>query len=109
MKTILYLTAGAMLIGFASWAYRVNYDTRAAVSRVDQLHRAIAEEKAALAILRAEWAYLNRPERLRALAEQHFDELRLMPIDASHFGSVADVPMPSELSEIEQTVDVRGE
>lgn len=109
MKTTLILTAAILMIGVATWAYRVNYETRAAIERVNALHEAIAEERAQLAMLKAEWAYLNRPERLRALAEAHFDDLRLMPIDATHFGEVAEVPKPAGLlGEISGTVDVRG-
>ncbi len=95
MKTVATLFAVAMLVVIATWAYRVNYDTQDAERRVEQLRRAIAEERAAIAMLRAEWAYLNRPDRLRELAELHFGELGLMPLDAEHFADAAKLPFPN--------------
>lgn len=94
MKTFLYLLAGVLVVFTASWTYKVNYQVQEAEDRVSSLQREINRERSAIAVLGAEWAYLNRPERLRALSEAYYTELRLMPIDASHFASVSEVPMP---------------
>ncbi len=92
MKMFLYLCAGVIVVLAASWTYKVNYQVQEAQTRVAKLSRAIDREREAIAVLGAEWAYLNRPERLRALAETYYTELRLMPIDASNFGTVGQVP-----------------
>ncbi|MHA3976577.1 cell division protein FtsL [Halovulum sp. GXIMD14794] len=94
MRTLLYIAASALVVAFAAWAYQVNYTTQEAVRRVDSLRAQIAEEREAIAMLNAEWAYLNRPDRLRALAEMYFPELGLMPMTAEHFGDPAMVPYP---------------
>ena len=94
MKTFLYLSAGAMVIGFAYWAYQVNYQTQEAIGRVEDLRSRIAVEREALSVLNAEWAYLNRPDRLRQLAERHFGELQLMPMTADHFVDPAMIAYP---------------
>lgn len=96
MKTVLYLLAGVIVVVAASWTYKANYEVQEAESRIAHLQREIDRERSKIAVLGAEWAYLNRPERLRALAETYYDELRLMPIDASHFAAISDVPMPPD-------------
>ena len=94
MRTLLYVTTFLGLIGLAFWAYRENYETKAALDNVDRLHRDIADARARLAILKAEWAYLNRPDRLRELAEINFDRLELMPMRPAQFGRVDQVAYP---------------
>ncbi len=96
MKTVLYLFSGMLVVLAASWTYKVNYQVQDAESRVAQLQRAIDRERSTIAVLDAEWAYLNRPERLRALSETYYTELRLMPIDAAHFASISEVPLPPD-------------
>lgn len=94
MRTVLYFSASLILVIFAYWAYNVNYETQQAVKRVSGLRVEIAQEREAIAVLRAEWAYLNRPDRLRELAETHFVELGLMPMNADHFGDPELVAFP---------------
>ena len=96
MKHFLYLLAGVVVVLAASWTYKVNYQVQEAEDRVAALQRQINRERSKIAVLGAEWAYLNRPERLRALAETYYAELRLMPIDASHFASISEVPLPPD-------------
>ena len=104
MKTFLYLCAGVAVVLAASWTYQVNYLVQEAESRVAHLTRSIDKEREAIAVLNAEWAYLNRPERLRALAETYYAELRLMPISADHFGIVGQVSFRPENDEIGSAV-----
>ena len=101
MKTLLYIIASAVLVVFAYWAYNVNYETQQAVSRVETLRSNIAQEREAISVLRAEWAYLNRPDRLRELAEVHFVELGLMPMNADHFGETSLVAFPPKAPEFD--------
>ena len=67
------------------WAYKINYDSRAANQRVKVLEKSILSANKQFKILNAEWAHLNRPERLRKLAEYYFFELRLTPINPDDF------------------------
>ena len=58
-------------------------------------------------MLNAEWAYLNRPDRLMDLVELNYDKLGLLPLQPYQFGRVDQVsfPKPAELP-ITNPVDV---
>ena len=94
MRSFLYILSFLSVIGLAFWAYHENYKTQAALNRVDDLQRDIGVARERLAVLRAEWAYLNRPDRLRDLAELNFDRLSLLPFDAAQFGDVEQIAYP---------------
>ena len=94
MKPAFYILSSALVIVVAYWAYHVNYTTQEALREVSRLREQIAQERASIAMLNAEWAYLNRPDRLRLLADEYFDELGLMPMTADHFGEPSAVAYP---------------
>jgi hypothetical protein len=96
VKAVLTLSAIAIVAVLATWAYRVNYAAQAAQERVAALRAEIAREREAIAVLEAEWAYLNRPDRLRALVALHADALGLEPLGPEHFGEAAMVAFPPE-------------
>ncbi len=102
MKSFLYLLAGVAVVLAASKTYQINYDVQQAEMRVSKLLRQIDKEREAIAVLEVEWAYLSRPERLRALAFTYYDELGLDKIYAENFGDISEVPMPPD--EIGQAV-----
>lgn len=68
----------AMVLAVA--LYRAKTDAHEARERLDQLTVMIEEERKAANVLRAEIAFLERPERLRALAARY---LGLEPTDPS--------------------------
>lgn len=68
----------AMVLAVA--LYRAKSDAHEARERLDQLTILIEEERKASGVLRAEIAFLERPERLRALAARY---LGLEPTDPS--------------------------
>ena len=74
-----------------SWAYKINYESRAASQRVKGLEKSILSAKKEIKILKAEWAHLNNPDRLRKLVEYYFFELRLNPINPDDFISFSEV------------------
>ena len=107
MRSLFYVFAALATIGLAYWAYKENYATQAALRRVDQLQREIGQTREDLSVLRAEWAYLNRPERLRELSDLNFDSLQLMPLAPEHFGLVEQVTFPSiPMDEVTDPVDL---
>ncbi|WP_299742223.1 cell division protein FtsL [uncultured Tateyamaria sp.] len=110
MRTVLYILTTLAVIGLAFWAYRENYATQEVLSKTDRLHRDIRIAHSRLAVLKAEWAYLNRPDRLRDLADINFDRLGLMPFRPDQFGHVDEVAYPAPpLLVIDNAVEVSGE
>lgn len=101
MRNLLYVLTTFAVIGLAFWAYRENYATQSALDDADEIRIEIRTAHARLAVLRAEWAYLNRPERLRDLADLNFDRLGLLPLRPEQFGHIDEVaypPKPEELA-----------
>jgi hypothetical protein len=95
MRAILYLSATVLVVLCAVWAYRVNYATQDAQDRVADLRARIAHERETLAVLRAEWAYLNRPDRLAVLVERNAEALGLAPLTPDHFADPAMIAFPA--------------
>ena len=91
LKFLLFGTLIASTFVLGLWAYKLNYDSRAANQRVKELEKSILSANKQFKILNAEWAHLNRPDRLRKLAEYYFFELRLTPINPDDFIPFSDV------------------
>ena len=110
MRGFFYVISALAVMGLAFWAYHENYQTQKAQSEVAQLRAEIRGLYDTRAMLRAEWAYLNRPERLAELAELNFTRLGLLPFGAEQFGQVDQVSFPqAELEPITDPVEIAGE
>lgn len=96
MRSCFYVLSAIMVIGLAFWAYRENYETQAALARSEAVQQKIAAQRQRLRVLNAEWAYLNRPDRLRDLVQINFDRLGLLPFQPYQFGKIDQVAYPSE-------------
>jgi hypothetical protein len=109
MRPVLYVLSFLALIALGFWAYRENYATQAALKEVEALQRQIVGLREALTVQRAEWAYLNRPDRLRELTTANFDRLGLLPMEPSQFGTAAGVVYPrATLPEISFATEIQG-
>lgn len=110
MRPLLYVLSFLAVMASAFWAYRENYATQQALKDMARLQREIGALRDALAVQRAEWAYLNRPERLRELATVNFDRLGLLPLMPDQFGRVGTVAYPhtEPLFDPIEPVDVAG-
>ena len=94
MRPLLYLMSFAAVLFLAFWAYRENYATQHQLKQMAAVQDQIASLRDEIAMQKAEWAYLNRPDRLRDLAAMNFDRLGLMPIEPQQLGSADQVAMP---------------
>ena len=96
MRSVLYVLAALAVMGLAFWAYQENYKTQQAIKDVRNLHAEIGAAHERLNILQAEWAYLNRPDRLADLARLNFDRLGLLPFRPEQFGAATQVSYPPD-------------
>jgi hypothetical protein len=109
MRSIFYVVTTLIVMGMAFWAYRQNYETQDAIREAEMVRAEIAELRETLGVLRAEWAYLNRPDRLRELADLNFDRLGLLPLTPEQFGDADQVAFPPDpMIVITNTVDTVG-
>jgi cell division protein FtsL len=73
------------LLALAYVIYQVKYETRALDAEIATIGKDIEAERDAIAVLRAEWSLLNRPERIERLAKKH---LKLGPSDPGQLVTV---------------------
>ena len=107
MKGLAYVLTALAVFGLALWAYRENYATQQVLKDTSRLQRDIGVAQVRLGVLRAEWAYLNRPNRLLELSDINFNRLGLLPLRPDQFGLVDEVAYPADpLLPITNVVDV---
>ena len=51
--------------------YRVKYEVQSIRAQIIETNKELAQEQESLHVVAAEWAYLNRPERLQQLADKY--------------------------------------
>ena len=85
-STVLFAVL-AVLMGATSIV--IGTEVRDLEDRLAGILRDIAREQEAVHVLRAEWSYLNQPERLDALARRH---LGLREPEAAQTMRVSDLP-----------------
>lgn len=105
MRTLIFVLTGLGVMALVFWAYRENYRTQAALDNVGRLQSEIGELRESLGVLRAEWAYLNRPDRLRELADINFERLALLPLEPEQFAAVGQVLYPAPPAPVDPLVE----
>jgi len=103
---LLHIIAISLLIASAGYAYSVKYDTLFYVEQVAKLKSKVQRERDAIAVLQAEWQYLDRPDRLQAAADQHLD---LQPLKIQQLARLSDLPdRPAREDEIGRKLEALG-
>ncbi len=89
MLRVINVLVIAILVGAAGWVYKIKFDSTLQAERASKLRAEIRKERDAIAFLRAEWAQLNRPDRIQELAQRH---LRMGPVEIRQFDTLAELP-----------------
>jgi hypothetical protein len=107
MRMFLFILCSVVVVGLAFWAYNENYKTQAKLDHIAELRQQISDQREAISVLNAEWAYLNRPDRLRALVDLNFESLELIPLNGDHFGDTRDIQLrPNKQVEVNAPIEV---
>ncbi|MDO8839868.1 MAG: hypothetical protein Q7V31_13155 [Parvibaculum sp.] len=91
MIRLINLLLVVAVIGLSVGLYDIKYRAEGADRAAGRLEAQIGAEREAIRVLRAEWSYLNQPERLQELAARY---TALQPLTASQIVEFEDVPMP---------------
>ena len=94
MIRIMHVVAIAALIGSAGYAYSIKYESIVHAEELARLQAQVDREREALAVLRAEWTLLNRPDRVQALADIHLDDI--VATDPRRIVRFSDLPESGE-------------
>lgn len=81
MNRILAVLLIAAVVGTAGFLYDVKFHSMRLSKRVEVLARDIERERDAIAILKAEWSYLNQPARLQQLVSRHFKDMKTVDVN----------------------------
>ena len=69
--------------------YHLKHEVKALEDELFRLNRQILAEQQAIHVLRAEWSYINQPQRLQSLTQRHLD---LQPTRPAQIGTLAALP-----------------
>ncbi len=87
--TILWI----VLVGvMASGLFQLKYAVQEREDELARLNRELIASERAVHVLHAEWSYLNRPDRIAALAARHLD---LAPMEPAQIGSSTLLILPA--------------
>lgn len=86
ISTLLWV-ALAGIVGFG--LFQLKHQVQELEDELFRLNRSVLAEEQAIHVLKAEWSYINQPQRLQALASRHLD---LQPMKPVQLGSFADLP-----------------
>lgn len=68
---------GCLMIPASAFLYSTNAHVRALENDIEATDNSVAQEKESLRVLRAEWAYLNSPERLAAETKHYLSNTQV--------------------------------
>jgi cell division protein FtsL len=74
--------------------YRVKYEVRYIKSEIAKTTQQLEEQRQVYHVTAAEWAYLNRPERLQALADKYLSSSALT---VNQVAEIEAIPFPHAL------------
>ena len=94
MMRFVHLIVVAALVAAAVDVYEIKFESTVQAERVAKLAAEIRRERDAIAALRAEWAQLDNPARIQALAQRHLALRMLDPAQIEQLDRLPERPPP---------------
>jgi hypothetical protein len=94
MMRFVHLIVVAALVAAAVDVYEIKFESTVQAERVAKLAAEIRRERDAIAALRAEWAQLDNPARIQALAQRHLALKMLDPAQIEQLDRLPERPPP---------------
>ncbi|PWB81638.1 MAG: hypothetical protein C3F11_14770 [Methylocystaceae bacterium] len=106
MLRFLNVVAILALVGSAVYAYSIKYQTILRAEQINKMKHEAKAERDAIAVLRAEWSFLTRPERVQQLADKYLD---LQPLTVGQIVTAQSLPeKPERTDSIGRKLDALG-
>ncbi len=99
-----FIVMGALALGQVG-LYMVKYWVQDIQQKVTATEVALKQERESLHLLGAEWAYLNRPERLKQLSERY---LELQPVTSAQFVAFSALPDAQAVTSVSAEIGGEG-
>jgi hypothetical protein len=84
-----------LIVAAAFLLYMVKYQVQYLRTQVAQTTRDLEVEREGLNVVAAEWAYLNRPDRLQQLASKYLVSSEELTVD--QVADIQEIPFPRQL------------
>ncbi len=81
--------------------FRISFEVSELDDRLGNLNRDIRSDREAIHVLRAEWSFLNQPDRLEELARRHLD---LQPVSGTQLTGAGTLPVRPDDAQPENTL-----
>lgn len=94
MMRILNIALLAVLIGIATWTYSVKHEAQDRLAEIRALEDKIATERNSIDLLKADWAFLSDPQRLKVLADRYQEDLGLQTTRPEQIATFDELPGP---------------
>lgn len=106
MLRLLHIIAITALVSSALYAYSIKYDSMLLAEKYAKLKTRAQKERDSIAVLKAEWQRLARPDRLQALADRHLD---LQQLGVRQIVRISDLPpRAAKVDEIGKKLEALG-
>jgi cell division protein FtsL len=106
MLRFLNIIAVLALVGSAVYAYSIKYQTILRAEQITKMKHQVKAERDGIAVLRAEWSFLTRPERIQQLADKYLD---LQQLTVAQIGPAQSLPeKPERIDSIGRKLDALG-